>query len=145
MQRININLGGVTFQSAFTSDSKDMKNLDKKQKVVFELLDKANELFMANDFIGCVTTFKNGNAYVDGGINIIDTDGVVHNYLAFPVYMSDNKVFDKIHGYDGTDVYEYMRMLSDNNPKLRIDLTMSQGTPWDSKISYWLNKYSKRR
>lgn len=94
---------------------------------------------------GVVITLKNGNAFLDGGINIPTKDGNSNNYMAYPIYMRDGKVFDERNGYNEIDCYEYLNILEKNNSKLRIDLTMSYGTPWDEKIAAKLNVLSVRR
>lgn len=145
MEKINYEFNGINFQTGITHNKNDLKGIEEKQKTVYGKMDKANLLFSQNNEKGIIATFKNGNAFIDGGINIVDSNGDIHNYMAYPVYMNDDKIYDSEHGYDGTSVYEYLHMLSKNNPKLRIDLTMTMGTPWDKKIEYWLNKYAKRR
>lgn len=144
MSRLNYNLGSIPFQAVFTTDKLNTEEIDAHQTKVLKLQDEAQKKYIENG-AGVVVTFKNGNAFVDGGINIKTLDGKINNYMAYPVYMNDNFAYDEVNGYNKTDVYEYLKMLDENNKKLRIDLTMSYGTPWDSKIEYWLNKYSKRR
>ena len=65
--------------------------------------------------------------------------------MAYPVYMNNNIVYDDLNGYPECNVYDYLNMLRENNPKLRIDPTMYVGKPWDKKIEYWLGKLNKRK
>lgn len=52
-------------------------------------------------------------------------------------------VYDPINGYpNGTDLYDYIALLKQWNPKLRCDMTMSYLAPWDErsgKLFQWLS------
>lgn len=108
-------------------------------------MEEARSQFIQNGMEGVVLTFKNGNAFLDGGINIPTKDGEINNYMAYPVYMNNDKIYDIRNGYEEIDCYEYLEILSKNNKKLRIDTTMSYGTPWNQKIADKLNELSVRR
>lgn len=144
-ERIGYNLMGVNHESVFTQDKSLRDAAEKGNAIVAELQKKAADLYTANGAEGLIVGFKNGNAFLDGGINIKTPSGDVNNYMAYPVYMNNNIVYDDLNGYPECDVYDYLNMLRENNPKLRIDPTMYVGKPWDKKIEYWLGKLNKRK
>lgn len=122
-----------------------MENAQKGMDVVNDIVNNAMDLYKENNCEGLIVCFKNGHAFLDGGINIKTPSGEINNYLAYHVYMNNNIVYDKLNGYPECDVYEYLDMLRECNPKLRIDPTQLCGTPWDKRIEYWLNKLNKRK
>lgn len=144
-QTVYYNFGGVTHSSTIMNNTNMMNKITQPNVSVDEVYQEALNKFALNGFTGIVITLKNGNAFLDGGINIPTKDGKINNYMAYPVYMNNDKVYDERNNYDGMDCYEYLDMLSKRNPKLRIDLTMSQGIPWNEKITEKLNYLSVRR
>ena len=140
------NLGGVTHSSTFMPMDNALQEKIEQQKVsVDTIMNEANMKYLENGCNGFVITLKNGNAFLDGGINIPTKDGKINNYMAYPVYMRDDKVYDERNGYEEMDCYEYLDILAKKNPKLRMDCTMSHGIPWNEKFANKLNQLSVRR
>jgi hypothetical protein len=145
-EKLRYNMFGVEHETAWISSGNvDFETINKRNQESKSFLSEVHQKFVDNYGIGCVVAFKNGNAFTDGGINVVDSEDKRHNYMTYPVYMSDDKVYDERHGYNGTDVYEYIDMLARNNPLLRYDPTLTYGTLWNEKIAIQLDKYSKRR
>lgn len=96
-----------------------------------------------NPYRGAVVGLKNGNCFIDGGLNVIGKDGIKRNFMTLTIYCDvDDTVWDDVNGYTGMNVYEYIEMLKKNNPKLRMDMTMFIGTPWTdeaAKLFDWLS------
>ena len=90
--------------------------------------------FVNHNTQGAVIGLKNGNAFLDGGLNVTGKDGITRNFMSLIVYCSpDNKIYDKLNGYEGDDLYVYIEKLKAQNSKLRMDMTELRGWSWDKK------------
>lgn len=107
--------------------------------------DESLERWRANGFKGIVIGLKNGNAFVDGGLKVKGADGTWRTFMCLGVFCDDDKAYDTINGYEGMDMYEYIDMLKEWNPRLRMDTTMPQGTPWSDKCADLMNYLAVRR
>lgn len=106
----------------------------------------ATSQFIDHDTEGAILGLKNGNAFIDGGLNVIGKDGVTRNFMCLIVYCSpDNKIYDKMNGYEGDDLYEYIDKIKAQNPKFRMDMTEFCGAPWDEKSEELFEYLAVRR
>ena len=76
-------------------------------------------------------TFKNGNAFLDGGLTIGDK-----NYLYHSVVILGEALIDIIHSDVFLSTKEYIKDLKKDNPKLRFDYTMSTCWYADNDMAY---------
>ncbi len=85
--------------------------------------------FNKNGVLAEVMTFKNGNAFTDDGINVY---GNIYTHHA--VVLMGEWVIDALHTDSIIPTKEYIENLKKNNPKLRIDYTLS--TCWYTDEGY---------
>jgi len=158
--RIRYWLGGVECENAFSTEA-EMERISKQENGELEseykyglyqreesiaLLKEHSVHALAGEiYKGAVIGLKNGNCFVDGGLNVIGKDGIKRNFMTLTIYCSDDMVFDTVNGFVGTDLYEYIEMLKQWNPKLRMDVTMFIGTAWSDKSAALFNWLKIRR
>lgn len=86
----------------------------------FGLALKLREIFIQAGVLAEYVTLKNGNAFSDGGI-------LVNNkrYTHHTVVLMGEWVIDLLNSTKGLSTKKYIEKLERDNPKLRIDYTMS--------------------
>jgi hypothetical protein len=85
-----------------------------------------------NGFLAEIITFKNGNAFLDGGITI----NLDHTYTHHAVVLMGDWVIDVLHTDKIIKTKDYIIELQKHNPKLRIDYTLSTGWYTDNGYPY---------
>lgn len=85
----------------------------------------------ANGFLAEIITFKNGNAFLDGGIKI-NLDIQTHH----AVVLMGEWVIDILHTDKIIKTRDYITELQKYNPKLRIDYMLSTGWYTDDGYPY---------
>ncbi len=85
-----------------------------------------------NGFIAEIITLKNGNAFLDGGIKV---SGKVYTHHA--IVLLGEAVIDVLNTDNIITTKQYLEDLSKDNPKLRIDYTLSTG--WYTAEGYPYN------
>lgn len=71
-------------------------------------------------YLAEIITFKNGNAFLDGGIKVSN-----HTYTHHTIVLMGEWIIDVLHTDDIVKTKDYILELQKLNPKLRIDYTMS--------------------
>lgn len=97
-----------------------------------ELAWSVKNMLNTKGFLAEVITFKNGNAFADGGI-LIDAD---HSYLYHTVVLMGEWVIDILHTDKVIKTKDYILGLQEYNPKLRIDYSMSSCWYTDAGFPY---------
>lgn len=96
------------------------------------LAEVVKDILNAGDFLAEIITFKNGNAFLDGGITI----NLVHNYTHHAVVLMGEWVIDILHTDKIIKTKDYIIELQKYNPKLRIDYMLSTGWYTDDGYPY---------
>lgn len=87
---------------------------------------------MRQGYIAEIITFKNGNAFLDGGIRV----GSGRIYTHHTVVLMGEWVIDLLHSDNVIKTKNYINRLKKHNPKLRIDYTLSTGWYADDGYMY---------
>lgn len=95
------------------------------------LAEVVKDILNAGNFLAEIITFKNGNAFLDGGIKILD-----HTYTHHTVVLMGEWVIDILHTDKIIKTRDYIIELQKYNPKLRIDYTLSTGWYTDDGYLY---------
>jgi hypothetical protein len=85
--------------------------------------------FNLQGYLAEVITFKNGNAFLDGGIRISSTV-----YTHHAIVLMGEWIIDLLHSDNIIKTKNYIVELQKYNPKLRIDYTLSTG--WYTQDGY---------
>lgn len=85
-----------------------------------------------NGFIAEILTLKNGNAFFDGGIKVSGKE-----YTHHAVVLLGEAVIDVLNTDNIINTKQYLEDLLKDNPKLRIDYTLSTG--WYTAEGYPYN------
>ena len=94
----------------------------------------------SNGFIAEIITLKNGNAFLDGCINVSD-----NVYTHHTVVLMGEWIIDVLHTDNIVKTKDYILELQEDNPKLRIDYTLStcwytkEGLPYKPTIQDLIN------
>ena len=96
------------------------------------LAEVVKDILNAGDFLAEIITFKNGNAFLDGGITI----NLDNNYTHHAVVLMGEWVIDILHTDKIIKTRDYIIELQKYNPKLRIDYTLSTGWYTDDGYPY---------
>ena len=105
----------------------------------FEVADIIKGIMNQNGIIAEIITFKNGNSFMDGGIEVHG-----RTYTHHTVVLMGEWVIDVLHTSEIIKTKDYILELHKNNPELRIDYTMStcwytdEGFPYKPTIDYLL-------
>ena len=94
------------------------------------LAEVIKNIFNSQGYLAEIITLKNGNAFLDGGIRI-DSD---HIYTYHVIVLMGEWVIDLLHTDNIVKTKDYLIELQKNNPKLRIDYTLS--TCWYTDDGY---------
>ena len=121
-------LGGITHNAVFSPDFQADSESSYRQDTirVAEKLKFCDErLFMYN--AGVVICLKNGHAIMDGGL-AIRLHGQTRWFTCYPVYVNkDGIIEDPEEEINGRDIFGFVEELRKDNPKLRLDGTMTSG------------------
>lgn len=86
-------------------------------------------LFKHGGGLGCVIGARNGPAGAGCMLSVVNArTREIENYALLYIYVERGKVYDKINGYEGVDVAEYMSMLKELNSEPRLDPSLKIGT-----------------
>ena len=96
------------------------------------LAEVVKDILNANGILAEIITFKNGNAFLDGGITI----NLVHNYTHHAVVLMGEWVIDILHTDKIIKTRDYINVLQKYNPKLLIDYLLSTGWYTDDGYPY---------
>jgi hypothetical protein len=88
--------------------------------------------FNSQDYLAEVITFKNGNAFSDGGIRVTSNQDTVYTHHA--IVLMGEWTIDLLHSDNIIKTKDYIVELQKYNPKLRIDYTLSTG--WYTQDGY---------
>lgn len=151
--RIRFNLGSATHETVLSDDrnrEKEIRSIvngkkESENKYGNTQRERSEGYFLKNGCTGMVLGLKNGNAYTDGGLNVTDKSGVTRNFMCLNIYCNNDKVYDDINGYTGENLYDYIDMLSKDNPKFRIDTATHIGCPWNEKSEKMFSELCVRK
>lgn len=96
------------------------------------LAETIKNTFNAQGYLAEIITFKNGNAFLDGGIRI-NSD---HIYTHHTIVLMGEWIIDLLHSNNIIKTKDYIIELQKYNPKLRIDYTLSTGWYTDDGYLY---------
>lgn len=86
----------------------------------YGLADTIKRVMDDNQILAEIITFKNGNVFVDEGIKVYN-----NVYTHHTVVLMGEWVIDLLHTDEIIKTKDYILKLKENNPKLRIDYTLS--------------------
>ena len=86
------------------------------------LANAIKDIMNANGYMAEIITFKNGNAFLDGGIKV---SGKIYTHHA--IVLMGEWIIDALHIDDVIKTKDYIENLQKDNDKLRIDYTLSTG------------------
>lgn len=104
---------------------------EKFDNKCFEVADIIKGIMNQNGIIAEIITLKNGNAFLDGGIKVSD-----RTYTHHTVVLMGEWVIDVLHTDDIIKTKDYIIEMQENNPKLRIDYTMTTCWYTDEGVAY---------
>lgn len=118
----------ASLSDIFGSDAINQLRKDFKNNCT-SLAEAIKYTFNRQEYLAEIITFKNGNAYSDGGITV---NG--NNYTHHTIVLMGEWIIDLLHSDNIIKTKDYVIELKRHNPKLRIDYTMSTG--WYTNEGY---------
>ena len=100
------------------------------------LAEVVKDILNANGILAEIITFKNGNAFLDGGIKINLDYNYTHPATHHAVVLMGEWVIDILHTDKIIKTRDYINVLQKYNPKLRIDYLLSTGWYTDDGYPY---------
>ena len=119
---------------------KIVKEFRKKQGGCLDVAWGLKDIFNKNGILAEIVTFKNGNAFLDGGIKVYDKVYMFHS-----VVLLGDGIVDILHTDAIVPTKVYIEELEEVNPKLRLDYTLStcwyddEGYPIKPSLDYLKN------
>lgn len=132
-------IGGLNKSSVKKAQKKinqENEQLENKLDYCFDLLDKYNA--------GTIVALKNGNAFLDGGLQIW-LNGKREKVMCYAVYINkDGIIEDDIPDVNGKNFIDFVNHLCKSNPLLRLDSTMTMGYAHTEEMVTALNRLNTR-
>ncbi|SEA16021.1 hypothetical protein [Selenomonas ruminantium] len=125
-ERMQMELGGIVQEVAVANPGTLNNDYNSGCKDVYDRLGKCNAK-LAKEKAGIVIALKNGNAFLDGGIRV-KVNGKQLTLMCFPIYVNQKgEIEDSCEEINGRNIFDYVKILRQYNPKLRLDATMTSG------------------